>query len=54
MSMTGLDVFDTTVQKTNIWLKDILRTCFPPYGNVWTHGCITHPVGECGKVLLLP
>ncbi len=25
MSMTGLDVFDTTVQKTNIWLKDIMQ-----------------------------
>src|SRR5262245_66570725 len=23
--MTGLDVFDTTVQKTNIWLKDIMQ-----------------------------
>jgi uncharacterized protein (DUF2267 family) len=25
MSGTGLDVFDTTVQKTNIWLKDIMQ-----------------------------
>jgi uncharacterized protein (DUF2267 family) len=25
MSRTGLDVFDTTVQKTNIWLKDIMQ-----------------------------
>ncbi len=25
MSMTGLDVFDTTVQKTNIWLKEIME-----------------------------
>lgn len=25
MSMTGLDVFDTTVQKTNTWLKDLMR-----------------------------
>ncbi|MEM5786432.1 MAG: DUF2267 domain-containing protein [Syntrophobacteraceae bacterium] len=24
MSMTGLDSFDTTVQKSNIWLKEIL------------------------------
>jgi uncharacterized protein (DUF2267 family) len=24
MSMTGLDVFDTTVQKTNSWLKDVM------------------------------
>jgi uncharacterized protein (DUF2267 family) len=24
MSTTGLDVFDTTVQKTNIWLKDVM------------------------------
>ena len=23
--MTGLDVFDTTVQKTNVWLKDIMQ-----------------------------
>jgi uncharacterized protein (DUF2267 family) len=23
--MTGLDVFDNTVQKTNLWLKDIMR-----------------------------
>lgn len=22
--MTGLDVFDTTVQKTNLWLKDLM------------------------------
>lgn len=25
MSMTGLDVFDATVQKTNLWLKDIMQ-----------------------------
>lgn len=25
MSMTGLDVFDTTVQKTNTWLKELMR-----------------------------
>ena len=25
MSMTGLDVFDTIVQKTNLWLKDIMQ-----------------------------
>lgn len=25
MSMTGLDVFDTTIQKTNIWLNEIMR-----------------------------
>lgn len=25
MSMTGLEVFDTTVQKTNLWLKDIMQ-----------------------------
>lgn len=25
MSMTGLDVFDATVQKTNLWLKDIME-----------------------------
>src|SRR5882724_3220612 len=25
MSMTGLDVFDMTVQQTNIWLKDIMQ-----------------------------
>jgi uncharacterized protein (DUF2267 family) len=25
MSTTGLEVFDTTVQKTNIWLKDIMQ-----------------------------
>jgi uncharacterized protein (DUF2267 family) len=24
MSMTGLDVFDTTVHKTNAWLKDLM------------------------------
>ncbi len=24
MSATGLDVFDTTVQKTNLWLKDLM------------------------------
>jgi uncharacterized protein (DUF2267 family) len=24
MSMTGLDVFDTTVHKTNTWLKDLM------------------------------
>ncbi len=24
-SMTGLDVFDTTVHKTNVWLKDIME-----------------------------
>jgi uncharacterized protein (DUF2267 family) len=25
MSTTGLDVFDTTVQKTNAWLKDLMQ-----------------------------
>ena len=25
MSMTGLNVFDTTVQKSNMWLKDIME-----------------------------
>jgi uncharacterized protein (DUF2267 family) len=25
MSATGLDVFDTTVQKTNIWLNDLMQ-----------------------------
>lgn len=25
MSMTGLDVFDTTIQKTNHWLKEIMQ-----------------------------
>jgi uncharacterized protein (DUF2267 family) len=25
MSMTGLDVFDTTLQKTNLWLKEIMQ-----------------------------
>ncbi len=25
MPMTGLESFDTTVQKTNIWLKDIMQ-----------------------------
>jgi uncharacterized protein (DUF2267 family) len=25
MSMTGLEVFDSTVQKTNIWIKDVME-----------------------------
>jgi uncharacterized protein (DUF2267 family) len=25
MSATGLDVFDSTIQKTNIWLNDLQR-----------------------------
>jgi uncharacterized protein (DUF2267 family) len=25
MSRTGLDVFDTTLQKTNVWLKDLME-----------------------------
>jgi uncharacterized protein (DUF2267 family) len=25
MSATGLDVFDSTIQKTNIWLKDLME-----------------------------
>ena len=25
MSMTGLEVFDTTVQKTNSWLKEVMQ-----------------------------
>ena len=25
MSATGLEVFDTTVQKTNVWLKDLME-----------------------------
>jgi uncharacterized protein (DUF2267 family) len=30
MSATGLDVFDTTIQKTNVWLNDLERqACFP-------------------------
>lgn len=24
MSMTGLEAFDATIQKTNVWLKDIM------------------------------
>jgi uncharacterized protein (DUF2267 family) len=30
MSMTGLDVFDTTVHKTNAWLKDLMQELGPP------------------------
>jgi uncharacterized protein (DUF2267 family) len=26
MSTTGLDVFDRTLQKTNVWLKDLMET----------------------------
>ena len=26
MSATGLEVFDDTIQKTNIWLKDIMES----------------------------
>jgi uncharacterized protein (DUF2267 family) len=25
MSMTGLDIFDNTIQKTNLWLKDMME-----------------------------
>jgi uncharacterized protein (DUF2267 family) len=25
MSMTGLDIFDNTLQKTNLWLKDLME-----------------------------
>lgn len=25
MSVTGLDVFDTTLQRTNVWLKDLME-----------------------------
>jgi hypothetical protein len=25
MSMTGLDVFDRTIHRTNIWLKDVME-----------------------------
>ncbi|RMF75024.1 MAG: DUF2267 domain-containing protein, partial [Alphaproteobacteria bacterium] len=25
MSVTGLEVFDETVQKTNVWLKEIME-----------------------------
>jgi len=26
MSTTGLEAFDRTIQKTNIWLKDLMQT----------------------------
>ena len=29
MSATGLDVFDKTLQTTNIWLKEIMQTVGP-------------------------
>ena len=29
MSTTGLEVFDQTLQKTNIWLKDIMGQVGP-------------------------
>jgi uncharacterized protein (DUF2267 family) len=29
MSATGLDVFDKTVQTTNIWLKEIMEVVGP-------------------------
>jgi hypothetical protein len=29
MSTTGLEVFDQTLQKTNIWLKDIMGRSAP-------------------------
>jgi len=25
MSMTGLEVFDSTVQKTNLWIKEVME-----------------------------
>ena len=36
---TGLDVFDTTVQETNLWLKDVMeRIC--TYDRHSASGCL--------------
>jgi hypothetical protein len=37
MSTTGLEVFDQTLQKTNIWLKDIMGQA--PTGSAPTMRC---------------
>lgn len=35
MSATGLEVFDTTIQKTNIWLDEIMREIGPDRRLAW-------------------
>jgi uncharacterized protein (DUF2267 family) len=35
MSATGLDVFDKTVQTTNIWLDEIMKTIGPNRHVAW-------------------
>ena len=36
MSMTGLEVFDDTLQKTNTWLKEIMETLGPDRRRAYT------------------
>ena len=35
MSTTGLDVFDKTLQTTNIWLDEIMDVVGPDRGVAW-------------------
>jgi uncharacterized protein (DUF2267 family) len=35
MSATGLDVFDKTIQTTNIWLDEIMDVIGPPRSTAW-------------------
>lgn len=54
MGMTGLSVFDTTVQKTNLWLKDLMwvlgwedkQKADLPIGTV-CEGSLTSREGSC-------
>jgi len=35
MSATGLEVFDTTLQKTNLWLEDVMEELGPDRKTAW-------------------
>jgi uncharacterized protein (DUF2267 family) len=47
MSATGLDVFDRTLQTTNIWLDDIMRDLGPDRHAAWhALGAVLHAVRD--------
>jgi uncharacterized protein (DUF2267 family) len=53
MSATGLDVFDKTLQTTNIWLNEIIDTIGPDRKLAWkVLGAVLHKVRDCVPVEL--
>lgn len=47
MSATGLDVFDKTLQTTNIWLDELMETLGPDRRVAWRAlGAVLHPLRD--------